>query len=138
MKGNGGIQLAQFNFPFLSILWSLFYHTKKFTVSLISLSSVDLFVFFPNELNYCWQQMWGHIKGVLLLKTSFNQYYKGRVLLEYNITVSASAQETSFYGLLFFHLGGCLVYIKNEVQYLQYFFRLQRSTKNKSNTKQSF
>ena len=34
-----------------------FSHTIKFTVSLISLSSVHLFVCFPDNLNYCCQQM---------------------------------------------------------------------------------
>ena len=45
MKGNRGNWLAQFKFPFLGILWSFFYHMVKFTVFLISLSSVHLFAF---------------------------------------------------------------------------------------------
>ena len=48
------------SFPFLSILWSFFlYHMVKFTVSLNSLSSCDLFVCFPYNLNYHYQQMQG-------------------------------------------------------------------------------
>ena len=40
----------------------------KFTVSLTSLSSVYLFVFFPNNLNYCGQQM----QGVYKMCTAIN------------------------------------------------------------------
>ena len=52
MKGSRGNWLAQFEFPFLSILWCFFYHVVKFTVSLISLSSVHSFVCFPNNHNH--------------------------------------------------------------------------------------
>ena len=52
MKGSGRNWLAQFEFPFLSILWCFSYHVVKFTVSLISLSSVHSFVCFPNNHNH--------------------------------------------------------------------------------------
>ena len=63
----------------------------KFKVSLISLSFVYLFAFFPNNLNYCCEQMRGEYKCVQLLKTSCNQFYICRVLLELMIRVRASA-----------------------------------------------
>ena len=59
MSGNRGNYLAKFKFPLLGILWDVFYHMVKFTVSLISLPSVHLFVCFPNNLRYCCQQMRG-------------------------------------------------------------------------------
>ena len=85
--------MAQFKFPFFSILWSFFYHVIKFTVSLISLSSVHLFVCFLNNLNYCCQQMPGAYKMCTVIRDiSCNQFYESRVLLEHMIAVSESAQ----------------------------------------------
>ena len=69
MKDNRGNRLSQSKFPFISILWCFFYHMVKFAVSLISLSSVDLFVCFPYNLNYCCQQMRGSYKMCTVIDT---------------------------------------------------------------------
>ena len=68
MKGNRGNWLAQFKFPFLSILWSFLLpsHRVKFTVSLISLSSVHLFAFLT-ILTIVANKCKEHIKCVQLL-----------------------------------------------------------------------
>ena len=57
MNGNRGNKLAQFKFPLFKYFVMFFYHMVKFTVSLISLSSVHLFVCFPNNLSYCCKQI---------------------------------------------------------------------------------
>ena len=65
----------------------------KFIVSLISLSSVHLFVCFPNSLNYHCQQMPGVYKLCTVIRDiSCNKFYESRVLLEHMIAVSESAQ----------------------------------------------
>ena len=71
MKGNGVTYTVAntIKFPFLSILWCFFYHLVKFTVSFILLSSVHLFVCFPDNLNYRCQQMPGAYKMCTVINT---------------------------------------------------------------------
>ena len=62
----------------------------KFTVSLMSLSSVHLFVS-RTTVTIAANKCRKHIKCLQLLKSLLNQFYKCRVLLEYMIAVSESA-----------------------------------------------
>ena len=55
MKGNGGNQLAQFKFPFFSILLCFFHHAAKFTVPHFIVYYLFFLVSFPNNRNYCCQ-----------------------------------------------------------------------------------
>ena len=68
MKGNRGNWLAQFKFPFLGILWLFLLSSGKvysfphFTVFCSS-------VCFPNNFNYCCQQMQGAYKMSTVINT---------------------------------------------------------------------
>ena len=68
MKGNRGNWLAQFKFPFLSILWSFLLSYGK-VYSFPHFTVFCLFARFPNNLNYCCQQIKckEHIKCVQLV-----------------------------------------------------------------------
>ena len=61
MKGDRGNWLALFKFPFLSILWSfLLSYDKVYSFPLFTVFCSS--VCFPNNLNYCCQQMQGAYK----------------------------------------------------------------------------
>ena len=68
MKGNRGNWLAQFKFPFLSILWSFLQSYGK-VYSFPHFTVFCSFSCFPNNLNYCCQQIKckEHIKCVQLV-----------------------------------------------------------------------
>ena len=68
MKGDRGNWLALFKFPFLSILWSfLLSYDKVYSFPLFTVFCSS--VCFPNNLNYCCQQMQGAYKMCTVINT---------------------------------------------------------------------
>ena len=68
MKGDRGNWLALFKFPFLSILWLfLLSYDKVYSFPLFTVFCSS--VCFPNNLNYCCQQMQGAYKMCTVINT---------------------------------------------------------------------
>ena len=63
----------------------------KFTVSLISLSSVYLFVSFPNSPNYCCQKMQGAYKMCTVINTLIPEIDK-HLISPFNITPESNIE----------------------------------------------